>query len=75
MKQIKLYSEIIITPLEQKIKELEKKIHSKKYYASKKTDEKYLEHLEIILLEYYEKYAKFIEEEMNYNKNNKYAQK
>ncbi|MCI6265535.1 MAG: hypothetical protein MR598_01650 [Erysipelotrichaceae bacterium] len=72
MDLIKMYSDLIITPLEKEVKKLRVKVYSKKISFTRKADKEYLNKLENLLFEYYEKFSIFVDEEIDFcNKTNK----
>ena len=66
MNLIELYLNTIIIPLEKIVDAERKKIQKKRISLTRKRDKEYLLKLENLLLIYYQKYAKFIENELNY---------
>lgn len=67
MELIKLYSELIITPLEKEVQKTREKVYNKKFSFTRKKDKEYLEKMEKLLLNYYEKFSIFVEAEMKFN--------
>jgi len=55
------YSELIIRPLEQEIKNLRNNFFMNRFIINKKKDKVQIDKLEKILLEYYKKFETFIE--------------
>lgn len=67
MELIKLYSDLIIMPLEKEVRKIREKVYNKSFSFTRKKDKEYLEKMEKLLLDYYEKFSIFIEAEIKFN--------
>ncbi len=67
MELIKLYSDLIIMPLEKEVRKIREKVYNKSFSFTRKKDKEYLDKMEKLLLDYYEKFSIFIEAEIKFN--------
>ncbi len=67
MELTKMYSNLIIAPLEKEVKNLRYKVYSKKFSFTRKTDKKHLDKMEKLLYDYYTKFAIFVDKELELN--------
>jgi len=71
MSLLKMYSELIIIPLQEEVKRARLKVYNNKYCSDRKMDIEYLEKMENLLFEYYKKFETFMDEETKYIENSK----